>query len=87
MITFGTPETLNPKGKALAIEAWVKAEKNDGVIVARGGPKDGFAITVEKGNSALSHTGSPTNWRASVHGSGSSANGTMWPVFFRRTKQ
>ena len=49
MITFGTPETLNPKGKALAIEAWIKAEKNDGVIVARGGPKDGFAITVEKG--------------------------------------
>jgi len=33
----------------LAIEAWIKTEKNDGVIVARGGPKDGFAITVEKG--------------------------------------
>ena len=49
MITFGTPKGLNPKGKALAIEAWVKAEKNDGAIVARGGPKDGFAITVEKG--------------------------------------
>ena len=49
MITFGTPKTLNPKGKALAIEAWIKADKNDGVIVARGGPKDGFAITVEKG--------------------------------------
>ena len=49
MITFGIPKTLNPKGKALAIEAWIKAEKNDGVIVARGGPRDGFAITVEKG--------------------------------------
>ena len=49
MITFGTPKTLNPQGKALAIEAWIKADKNDGVIVARGGPKDGFAITVEKG--------------------------------------
>jgi hypothetical protein len=49
MITFGTPKALNPQGKALAIEAWIKADKNDGVIVARGGPKDGFAITVEKG--------------------------------------
>ena len=49
MITFGTPKTLNPKGKALAIEAWVKADKGDGVIVARGGPQDGFAITIEKG--------------------------------------
>jgi len=49
MITFGTPKTLNPQGKALAIEAWIKANKNDGAIVARGGPKDGFAITVEKG--------------------------------------
>jgi outer membrane protein assembly factor BamB len=49
MITFGTPKTLNPKGKALAIEAWIKADKGDGVIVARGGPKDGFALTIEKG--------------------------------------
>jgi len=49
MITFGIPKTLNPMGKAFAIEAWIKAEKNDGVIVARGGPRDGFAITVEKG--------------------------------------
>ncbi|MDC0156162.1 PQQ-binding-like beta-propeller repeat protein [Verrucomicrobia bacterium] len=49
MITFGIPKTLNPMGKALAIEAWIKAEKNDGVIVARGGPRDGFAITIEKG--------------------------------------
>ncbi len=49
MITFGTPKTLNPKGQALAVEAWVKAEKADGVIVARGGPRDGFALTIEKG--------------------------------------
>ena len=49
MITFGTPKTLNPKGKALAVEAWMKADKGDGVIVARGGPRDGFALTIEKG--------------------------------------
>ncbi len=49
MITFGTPKALNPKGKALAVEAWFKADKGDGVIVARGGPKDGFALTLEKG--------------------------------------
>jgi outer membrane protein assembly factor BamB len=49
MVSFGIPKTLNPQGKAIAIEAWVKVERNDGVIVARGGPRDGFALTIEKG--------------------------------------
>lgn len=50
MVTFGTPPTLNPKGKAFAIELRVKAEKaSGGVLLARGGPRDGFALTIEKG--------------------------------------
>ncbi len=49
MVSFGIPKTLNPTGKAIAVEAWVKADRNDGVIVARGGPRDGFALTIEKG--------------------------------------
>ncbi len=40
---------LNPAGKALAVEAWVKAEKPDGVVVARGGPADGYALVYLKG--------------------------------------
>ena len=40
---------LNPTGKPLAVEAWVKAEKASGVIVARGGPANGFALVVHRG--------------------------------------
>jgi outer membrane protein assembly factor BamB len=41
--------SLNPAGKALTIEAWVTTTKPRGVIVARGGPAEGFALTIEAG--------------------------------------
>ena len=49
MIAFGKPKSLNPTKTPLAVSAWVKAEKPDGVIVARGGPSQGFALTLRKG--------------------------------------
>ena len=44
-------KSLNPAGMPIVLEAWVKLENKTkgGVIVARGGPADGFALTVEKG--------------------------------------
>jgi outer membrane protein assembly factor BamB len=40
---------LNPAGKALAVEAWVKAAKPQGVVLARGGPAEGYALVLLKG--------------------------------------
>jgi len=41
--------SLDPTGKPLAVEAWVKAEKPDGVILARGGSRLGYALTLRGG--------------------------------------
>lgn len=49
MIRFDKPKSMNPQGKAVTVEAWVKADKPNGVIIARGGPADGFALALEKG--------------------------------------
>lgn len=40
---------LNPAGKPLVVEAWVKPEKRGGVIVARGGPAQGYALVLKAG--------------------------------------
>jgi hypothetical protein len=41
--------SLNPAGKPLAVEAWVKADKPGGVVVANGGPAHGYALYVQEG--------------------------------------
>jgi hypothetical protein len=41
--------SLDPTGKPLAVEAWVKARKPDGVIIARGGARLGYALFLEDG--------------------------------------
>lgn len=46
---FGKPPTLNPAGKAITVEAWITTTKAQGVIVARGGPADGFALSLQGG--------------------------------------
>ena len=65
MVRFDKPATMNPKGKPVTVEAWVKADKPNGVVIARGGPLDGFALILDKGrpvfqvraSSALSQVG------------------------------
>ncbi|QDT08455.1 PQQ-binding-like beta-propeller repeat protein [Planctomycetes bacterium K23_9] len=47
--TFPKTPSLDPTGKPLTIEAWVTATKPQGVIVARGGPSEGFALTIQGG--------------------------------------
>ncbi len=46
---FGKPSGLNPAGKALTIEAWMTTTRPQGVIVARGGPSEGFALSLQGG--------------------------------------
>jgi len=75
MISFEKSVSLNPSGKALAIEAWIKpGKKNSGVVVARGGPAEGYALTLvnskphflyrndSKLNSAASNQTIGKNW-------------------------
>jgi outer membrane protein assembly factor BamB len=46
---FPNSLSLNPTGKPLTIEAWMTSTKPQGVIVARGGPTEGFALTLQGG--------------------------------------
>lgn len=46
---FPKSASLDPTGKALTVEAWVSAVRPNGVIVARGGPAEGFALTIQQG--------------------------------------
>jgi len=49
MVHVPKTTALNPKGKQLTVEAWVRSERNTGVVVARGGPAAGFALIVVGG--------------------------------------
>jgi hypothetical protein len=48
-ISVENSESLNPAGKPVVAEAWVKAEKRNGIVVARGGPAHGYALFVKGG--------------------------------------
>ena len=48
-ISIENSKSLNPAGKPLVVEAWVKAEKRNGVILARGGPSHGYALLIRAG--------------------------------------
>jgi len=41
--------SLNPAGKPLSVEAWVKAEKPDGVVLAHGGGGIGYTVYLRGG--------------------------------------
>ena len=49
MIRVAKSPSLNPKGQPLAVEAWVRADRPQGVVVARGGPTHGFALVFRGG--------------------------------------
>jgi len=42
-------ESLDPVGKPLTVEAWVKADNGNGVVLARGGPSHGYALFLQGG--------------------------------------
>ncbi len=45
--------SLNPQGKEITVEAWVTATNPNGVIISRGGPAEGFALTLDAGRAAF----------------------------------
>jgi len=49
MIQIANSKSLDPTGKSLTVEAWVKSEKPTGVVLARGGPAQGYALIVQQG--------------------------------------
>jgi outer membrane protein assembly factor BamB len=49
MIAFEKTKSIDPTNQAIAVEAWVNAEKPNGVILAHGGPTHGYALTVKGG--------------------------------------
>ncbi len=45
-VSFEKTDSLDPSKKPLTLEAWVKADAPAGVIVAHGGPTNGYALTI-----------------------------------------
>ncbi|MHC4329772.1 MAG: outer membrane protein assembly factor BamB family protein, partial [Planctomycetota bacterium] len=54
LISVEKSEGLNPTGKALTIEAWIKADKPGGVILARGGGSLGYVLYLQSGQPRFS---------------------------------
>ncbi|MCA9129938.1 MAG: PQQ-binding-like beta-propeller repeat protein [Planctomycetales bacterium] len=48
-VQFPKSPSLDPSGKPITVEAWVTTTKPNGVILARGGPTDGFALVLKQG--------------------------------------
>ena len=57
MVTVPITKSLNPTGTALTIATWVKTEKPTGVVIARGGPAEGYAIHFKGGKPRFSIRG------------------------------
>ncbi len=53
MVQFESTKSLDPTNKAIAVSAWIKTERPDGVIVARGGPAEGYALVLRGGEPAF----------------------------------
>jgi len=48
-VSVANSPSLDPTGKAVAVEAWVKADRGDGVVLARGGNLQGYALVLRGG--------------------------------------
>jgi len=49
IVRIAKSKSLNPAGKPLTVEAWIKSEKPNGVIVARGGEGTGYVLYIQGG--------------------------------------
>ncbi len=47
--SFPITKSLNPAGKPVTVEAWFTTTKPQGVILARGGPNEGFSLAIVGG--------------------------------------
>jgi hypothetical protein len=48
-VEIANSASLDPAGKPLSIEAWIKAERPDGVVLAHGGGSMGYALHLQQG--------------------------------------
>jgi outer membrane protein assembly factor BamB len=48
-VDFGKLDELDPTKKPLAVSAWILADRPDGVVVAHGGPQNGYALIIRVG--------------------------------------
>lgn len=48
-VGFGKSPKLDPTGKPVTVEAWMTTTAANGVVIARGGPAQGFSLAVENG--------------------------------------
>lgn len=48
-IEFGKTASINPAGKAVAVSAWIYAERPGGSVVSHGGPTNGYALILRGG--------------------------------------
>ena len=48
-ISVENSQSLDPTGKPLVVEAWIESEKPNGVVVARGGPAQGYTLYLKGG--------------------------------------
>ncbi len=49
MIQVPRSKSLDPSGKELTVEAWANSVSPNGVVIARGGPAQGYALLFQKG--------------------------------------
>ena len=49
MIQVPRSKSLDPTGKSLTVEAWANSASPNGVVIARGGPAQGYALLFQKG--------------------------------------
>ena len=54
LVRFKKTRMLDPRNKPVTVQAWIKAEKPNGVILARGGPSHGFALLLRNGRPRFS---------------------------------
>jgi len=48
-VRIARSKSLDPAGKPIAVEAWIKAEPSGGVVLARGGGNHGYALYIKGG--------------------------------------
>ncbi|GAB5402723.1 MAG: hypothetical protein Aurels2KO_09540 [Aureliella sp.] len=53
-VQFQKSPSLDPSGKPITVEAWVTVTRPQGVVIARGGPTDGFVLHLRKGKPVFS---------------------------------
>ncbi len=46
---FPKTPSLNPADKPITVEAWMTTTQPNGVVIARGGPTEGFALSIQNG--------------------------------------